>query len=235
MRLISGRGSFQPVDPVRFDAANASDGTKSPDPVEPSKSVESRIVDRIVSLLERLHAEARNGAAWYSLHANRWARIYLTLGLPAAVLAAVAGVTALASTTSRVAAGIIALASAGVSAAAAFLDSRNNQKSCEALAASWSGFGSDVQQILTFDAARLAEVAERVVRLDTENAIKSEELDRRMSRGRRVLRNHEEELQRKINDLLMRQKDLLAGKIAASEGNASSATASTGPDDDDDW
>ena len=169
-----------------------------------------------VSLLERLHAEARNGAAWYSLHANRWARIYLTLGLPAAVLAAVAGVTALASTTSRVAAGIIALASAGVSAAAAFLDSRNNQKSCEALAASWSGFGSDVQQILTFDAARLAEVAERVVRLDTGNAMRVlRNWIADVARGRRVLRNHEEELQRKINDLLMRQKDLLAGKIAA--------------------
>lgn len=41
-----------------------------------------------------------------------WRRVNLTLGIPASVLAAVAGATALAATTGRVAAGIIALVSA---------------------------------------------------------------------------------------------------------------------------
>lgn len=93
------------------------------------------VVDSAEGVLHRLAAEAENGAAWNATRAARWAGIYLTLGLPAAVLAAVGGATALAATTTRVVGGVIALVSAGASAAAAFLDRRNSQQRFEALAA----------------------------------------------------------------------------------------------------
>lgn len=45
--------------------------------------------------------------------AKRWRGVNLSLGVPASVLAAVSGATALATTTGRIAAGIIALVAAG--------------------------------------------------------------------------------------------------------------------------
>jgi hypothetical protein len=69
--------------------------------------------------------------------------LYFLVGLPAAILAAVAGATALASTAGRVPAGIIALVSAGLSAAATFLDSATRQTSLENLAAGWQVLAND--------------------------------------------------------------------------------------------
>jgi hypothetical protein len=71
--------------------------------------------------------------------------MYFVVGLPAAILATVAGVTALASTAGRVAAGIIALASAGLTAASAFLDSGTRQTSCDNLAAGWQVLANDAE------------------------------------------------------------------------------------------
>src|SRR5256885_1436628 len=127
--------ALKPVDPVRFDPVRF-------DPIISSEPFENDVpLDRGMKasavLLNRLALEAKNGAAWYSHRAVRWGRVYLTLGLPAAVLAAIAGAAALASTTTRIVGGIIALTAAGVSAAAAFLDSRNSQKRFEDLAAAW--------------------------------------------------------------------------------------------------
>jgi hypothetical protein len=54
--------------------------------------------------------------------AERWRRIELWLGIPAAGLAAIAGAAALASTAGRVPAGIVALVSAALGATLAFLN-----------------------------------------------------------------------------------------------------------------
>jgi hypothetical protein len=83
--------------------------------------------------------------------ARAWSRLYFVVGLPAAVLAAVAGAIALASTAGRVAAGIIALVSAGLTAAATFLDSATRQTSYDNLAAGWQVLANDAHLKLVVD------------------------------------------------------------------------------------
>ncbi len=242
IRLFGAQNTFRPVDPVRFDPSarmiSTATSTEGGTGGEAQGVVESRMVEKARLLLDRLSEEAKNGAAWFSVKASRWGRVYLTLGLPAAVLAAVAGATALASTTSRIVAGFIALGSACFSAAAAFLDSRNNQQRFEALAASWSALGSDVEAIVTFDATRLADTAEHVTNL--ENAptfIAADDVERQNERTRRAraaLGALETQLQSKVENLLSRQKDLLAGKVVAPDPSTK-APASATPSSSEDW
>src|SRR3954462_6221857 len=63
--------------------------------------------------LRRLEESAMYSAQIQFEQAKRWRGVNLMLGIPASALAAVSGATALASTTGRVAAGIIALVAAG--------------------------------------------------------------------------------------------------------------------------
>jgi hypothetical protein len=95
----------------------------------------------LTAIATRATKEAKAMRRW----ARAWSSLYFIVGLPAAILAAVAGATALASTTGRVAAGIIALISAGLTAAATFLDSATRQTRCENLAAGWDVLASDVE------------------------------------------------------------------------------------------
>jgi hypothetical protein len=68
--------------------------------------------------------------------AKLWRSVNLFVGVPAAFLAAVAGVTALASTTNRIVAGIVALVAAGLGAVAATLDaSKRGRQTLHELAA----------------------------------------------------------------------------------------------------
>src|SRR5487761_45424 len=67
------------------------------------------------------------------------------LGLPAAVLAAVAGATGLISAAGRVPAAVIALVAAGLTAAATFLNSDDNQKSNIVMSAAWSELADDAR------------------------------------------------------------------------------------------
>jgi hypothetical protein len=74
-----------------------------------------------------------------------WGRAYYLLGLPAAVLAAVAGATGLISAAGRVPAAVIALVAAGLTAAATFLNSDDNQKSNIVMSAAWSQLADDAR------------------------------------------------------------------------------------------
>jgi hypothetical protein len=67
------------------------------------------------------------------------------LGLPAAVLAAVAGATGLVSAAGRIPAAIIALVAAGLTAAATFLKSDENQKTNITMSAAWSQLADDAR------------------------------------------------------------------------------------------
>jgi hypothetical protein len=67
----------------------------------------------------------------------RWSKAYYLIGFPAAILAAVAAATGLASETGRIPAGIISLVSAGLSAAVTFLNSEERRKHNDAVAAGW--------------------------------------------------------------------------------------------------
>jgi len=62
--------------------------------------------------LRRVEESAKYSAQVQFEQAKQWKSVNLTLGVPASVLAAVSGATALAATAGRVAAGVLALASA---------------------------------------------------------------------------------------------------------------------------
>jgi hypothetical protein len=74
-----------------------------------------------------------------------WGRAYYMLGLPAAVLATVAGATGLASTAGRVPAAVIALVAAGLTAASTFLTSDRNQRRSIVISAAWSKLADDAR------------------------------------------------------------------------------------------
>ncbi|SEP48492.1 hypothetical protein [Amycolatopsis saalfeldensis] len=101
--------------------------------------------DEPLGVLESLMAhadlsafDARRASVW-------WGRAYYVLGVPAVILAATAGATGLATTTGRVVAAIIALVSAGLTAAATFLNSGEQRKSSDRLSAAWQELADDAR------------------------------------------------------------------------------------------
>jgi hypothetical protein len=95
--------------------------------------------------LSRIEESARFSAQAQFEQAKYWRAIHLTLGVPASVLAAVAGVTALASTTGRVAAGIIALAAAGLSAITTTLNAAQRTEQAQAAGNLYLALQSDAR------------------------------------------------------------------------------------------
>ena len=75
----------------------------------------------ILRELQRVEESAEHSMANQFALGQQYRTVDLIAGIPATALAAIAGVTALASTTGRVTAGIIALVAAGLSAIVAFL------------------------------------------------------------------------------------------------------------------
>ncbi|MEU2747197.1 SLATT domain-containing protein [Streptomyces collinus] len=70
----------------------------------------------IADELRRLEESAMYSAQMQFEAAKHWRGVHLMMGIPTSLLAAVAGTTALVESTGRIAAGILALASAGLSA-----------------------------------------------------------------------------------------------------------------------
>lgn len=86
-----------------------------------------------------LHAyNTRSAGKW-------WGRAYYLLGLPAAILATIAGAAALASTAGRIPAAIVALISAGLTTAATFLNSNENKQNNIELSAAWQQLADDAR------------------------------------------------------------------------------------------
>lgn len=148
----SGRKRQRPIHPVRFMLTEFSTSPRNARSLTvDGNAAENVVIDGIEKELDRLAAVARNGADWQERRAARWAPLYYSFGVVAAILAGVAGATALASTTNRVTAGIIALASAGIGGAATFLNSRNHQQHHRNIAAAWSILYRDVNLIITLE------------------------------------------------------------------------------------
>jgi hypothetical protein len=125
--------------------------------------------------LSRIEESARFSAQAQFEQAKYWRAVNLTLGVPAAVLAAVAGGTALASTTGRVAAGIIALVAAGLSAITTTLNAAQRTEQAQAAGNLYLALQSDARIARetdlprqSFDEARRA-LAELRVRQDEIN------------------------------------------------------------------
>jgi hypothetical protein len=74
-----------------------------------------------------------------------YGRLYFALGLPAAVLAAVAAATGLASTAGRIPAAIIALVAAGLGAAGTFLNSGGQRRYHQEMSSQWYMIGGEAK------------------------------------------------------------------------------------------
>lgn len=95
--------------------------------------------------LNRIEESATFSAQAQFEQAKYWRAVNLTLGVPAALLAAIAGATALASTTGRVVAGIIALAAAGLSAIATTLNAAQRTEQGQAAGNLYLALQSDAR------------------------------------------------------------------------------------------
>jgi hypothetical protein len=104
--------------------------------------------------------EVSKGGKW-------WRRTYYILGLPAAVLAGISGASGLASADNRISAAIIALVSAGLSAAATFLDSDQRAATSNAMSGAWQELADDTRRaVLDYDAGTLkGEVGDTLLQL----------------------------------------------------------------------
>lgn len=91
-----------------------------------------------------LEAESERQSLLSGSRTQLFNSMYYLLGLPAAVLAAVAGATALASTAGRIAAGVIALTAAALSAAVAFLDAGKQREKSGITQSYWDDLYNDI-------------------------------------------------------------------------------------------
>jgi hypothetical protein len=85
----------------------------------------------------QLESEAERQSRLWARRASWYSSLYVTLGLPAAILAAIAGATALASSAGRYAAGVIALLSSALTAAVTFLDSGKKRDQAAVISGRW--------------------------------------------------------------------------------------------------
>jgi hypothetical protein len=77
-----------------------------------------------------------------------WGRLHYVLGVPAAILATLAGATALHATSSQTVPAILALTAGGLSAAVAFLKCENSRDRNSALCAGWTELADQVRMAL---------------------------------------------------------------------------------------
>jgi hypothetical protein len=115
---------------------------------------QDELLEGLRNELGALMAEAETLARWHQAKVARWSRARLGLGLPAVISAAVAGATGLASTAGRIPAAIIALVSAALGAAVAFLRIDDQIKSHSDLAAGWAALATDARMARNVDIVR---------------------------------------------------------------------------------
>lgn len=109
--------------------------------VTPSPGEEQ--LGRLRAELAELIADARTRAEKCQFWALFWQTTDVALGLPTAILAAVAGVTGLVSTTGRVLAGILALTAGAMTAATHYLKSNERYKENLMRARAWQTLARD--------------------------------------------------------------------------------------------
>src|SRR5437773_1593362 len=101
----------------------------------------------VVRTMVELEAEAERQSLIYAKRARFYSSLYYLFGLPAAILAAIAGATVLASTTGRLAAGIIALTSSALSTAVVFLDSGEQRDRATKTRSYWDDLYNDIHMV----------------------------------------------------------------------------------------
>lgn len=125
--------------------------------------------------LERVEESAKNSASNQFALAQQLSVVNLVLGIPASVLAAIAGVTALATTTGRLWAGVIALTAAGFGAVLTIVNASHKATQATSAANAYLEIQTGARQerlidsaARPFDDAR-AMLAELTARRDEQN------------------------------------------------------------------
>jgi hypothetical protein len=146
---------------------------------------------QIESELQRLEESAMHSAQTQFERTKQWRAVNLILGLPASVLAALAGATALASTAGRITAGILALAAAGFGAILTTVNASHRTNQASAAANAYLEIQTAARQARlidlpdqTTDEAR-ATLAELTARRDEQNRTAEVPGRRAYKKGRR--------------------------------------------------
>lgn len=119
-------------------------------PGEVHRPWERQQIDTAISKIADLGEWCRAMATRHRGRARFWGGLHVALGLPAAVLAAIAGVAALGNF-SRVASGVVALTAAGLSAASTYLDAATRQAAAQQMADSYATLGVEATNYVTVD------------------------------------------------------------------------------------
>lgn len=101
--------------------------------------------------LREQQAELATAANSYAGKARLWRRFNLVLGLPSALLAALAGVAAFSELVGSVAVGITAFVSAALTATIAFFRPEENRRAGETKAAGYRTLADDVRDFVEID------------------------------------------------------------------------------------
>jgi hypothetical protein len=124
---------------------------------------------------ERLEESAMYGAQMQFEQTKHWRGVNLGLGLPASVLAAVSGATALAVTTGRIVAGILALTSAAFGAILTTVNASYRTNQAASAANGYLSIQTNARQLRTIDLSDMTledargVLAELTARLDEQN------------------------------------------------------------------
>ncbi|WP_307715389.1 hypothetical protein [Streptomyces sp. V4I23] len=108
----------------------APDGTTRSTPDEPARRLRAEIT--------RLREEAERQRRLAHRRAEFWTKVDIALGFPAALLAATAGATGLATANARIPAALAALAAAGFAAGAGFLRSDHRRRANKRARHAWA-------------------------------------------------------------------------------------------------
>lgn len=162
---------------------------------EPDDASEAKRRKAIEDELQRLEESAKYSAQAQFELTKQWRGINLTLGLPASVLAAVSGATALISTTGRIPAGILALAAAGFGAILTTINAAQRMNQAAAAANAYLEIQTAARQArqvdlpyLSIDEARQA-LAEITARRDEQNKTAEPPNKRAFKRAKANIKN----------------------------------------------
>lgn len=131
--------------------------------------------EQIARELARLEESSKFSAANQFEMAQQWNAVHLALGIPASVLAAVAGVTALAATTGAFVAGVIALAAAALGAMLTVLNASRKAAQASSVANAYLAIQTAARQERLIDTASRPieeardQLAELTTRRDEQN------------------------------------------------------------------
>lgn len=109
------------------------------------------VIGAITAELKRVEEDSQHSAASQFALAQQFRSVELVAGIPSTALAAVAGVAALADTTNRVAAGVIALVAAGLGAVVVFVGAASQSARASSAGNTYLAIAADARRARQID------------------------------------------------------------------------------------